>query len=163
MNSRSRFTRTLLLALIAMTLAGAGTGCHWLKKKTSYLASKETQPLEIPPGLDTPDTSGSTGLPTVNTASGTGTRSGTDLQVAGSASEIYPKVGAALESIEGVKIDGRAEALGSYDVSYQGESFLIRVQDSNGGSRLVALSADGRILTSGAAATLMSAVKAKLL
>ena len=163
MNSRSRFTRTLLVALIALTLAGAGTGCHWLKKKTSYLASKENQPLEVPPGLDMPNTSDSTPLPTVNTASGTVAGSGTDLQIAGGATDVYPKVGAALESIEGVKINGRAEALGSYDVSYQGQDFLIRVQDSNGGSRLMALSADGRILTGGAAAALMSAVKAKLL
>ena len=162
MNSRSRFTRTLLVALAALTLAGAGTGCHWLKQKTSYLSSKENQPLEVPPGLNLPDTSGATGLPVVNTASGTVAGSGTDLQVAGSATDVYPKVGTALESIEGVTIKGRAEALGSYDVSYQGQDFLIRVQDSNGGSRLMALSADGRILTGGAAAALMAAVKAKL-
>ncbi len=162
MTSRSRFTRTLLVAIVALTLAGAGTGCHWLRAKTSYLTSKETQPLEVPPGLDLPNTSQATGLPTVNTASGIVAGSGTDLQVAGSAAEVYPKVGSALESIEGVKVNGRAEALGSYDVSYQGEDFLVRVQDSNGGSRLMALSADGRILTSGAAAALMQAIKAKL-
>ena len=162
MNSRSRFTRTLLVALVALTLAGAGTGCRWFKHKSTYLASKESQPLEIPPGLDLPDSSGATGLPTVNTASGTVAGSGTGLQLAGNATETYPKVGAALESIEGVTIKGRAEALGSYDVSYQGADFLIRVQDSNGGSRLMALSADGRILTGGPAAALMAAVKAKL-
>lgn len=162
MNSRSRITRSLLVAIVALTLAGAGTGCSWFKQKTNYLSSKESQPLEVPPGLDLPDTSGATGLPTVNTASGTVAGSGTDLQVGGSAAEVYPKVGAALESIEGVQVNGRAEALGSFDVSYQGESFLVRVQDSNGGSRLMALSADGRILTSGAAAALMQAIKAKL-
>ena len=54
------------------------------------------------------------------------------------------------------------QALGSYDVSYQGEAFLIRVQDSNGGSRLMALSADGRFLTGGPAAALMTLVKSKL-
>ena len=47
-------------------------------------------------------------------------------------------------------------------MSYQGVDFLIRVQDSNGGSRLMALSADGRFLTGGAAAALMTQVKAKL-
>lgn len=162
MNSRSRFTRTLLVAVVALTLAGAGSGCRWFKHKSTYLSSSESQPLEIPPGLDMPDTSGATGLPAVNTASGTVSGSGTDLQVAGSASSVYPKLGAVLESIEGVKINGRAEALGSYDVSYQGQDFLIRVQDSGGGSRLMALSADGRILTGGPAAALMSQVKSKL-
>jgi hypothetical protein len=47
-------------------------------------------------------------------------------------------------------------------VTYQGQNFLVRVQDSAGGSRLMALSPDGRILTSGPAATLMAAIKAKL-
>jgi hypothetical protein len=47
-------------------------------------------------------------------------------------------------------------------VTYQGQSFLIRVLDANGGSRLVALSADGKMLNSGPAAQLMAAIKAKL-
>ncbi|MBC7656425.1 MAG: hypothetical protein H7147_04530, partial [Frankiaceae bacterium] len=64
--------------------------------------------------------------------------------------------------INGVVINGRTEALGSFDVTYQGQSFLVRVQDSSSGSRLIALSPDGRILTTGAAAALMAAVKAKL-
>ncbi len=55
------------------------------------------------------------------------------------ATDAYPKIGKALEGIDGVVINGRAEALGSYDVTYKGQSFLVRVQDSNGGSRLLAL------------------------
>jgi hypothetical protein len=161
MTSTSRITRTLLLGAVVVALASAG-GCRWFKEKTSYLSSKESQPLEVPPGLSLPQ-SGAAGVPAVTTASGAAPgASATDLNLAGSATELYPRIGAALESIEGVTINGRAEALGSYDVSYQGEDFLIRVQDSGGGSRLMALSADGRFLTGGAAAALMTQVKAKL-
>lgn len=163
MTSTSRITRTLLLGAVVVAFASAGTGCRWFKEKTNYLSSKEVQPLEVPPGLSLPDTSVATGVPAVNTASGA-TRGGsaTDINLAGSATDLYPKIGAALESISGVTIKGRSEALGSYDVNYQGADFLVRVQDSNGGSRLMALSPDGRFLTGGAAASLMTQVKAKL-
>ena len=161
MTSTSRITRTLLLGAVVVAFASAGTGCRWFKEKTNYMASKESQPLEVPPGLSLPDTSSAT-VPAVNTASGATGGSATDINLAGSATDLYPKIGAALESISGVTIKGRSEALGSYDVNYQGADFLIRVQDSNGGSRLMALSADGRFLTGGAAAALMTQVKSKL-
>ena len=161
MTSSSRLARTLLLGAVLVALASAG-GCRWFKDKTNYMASKESQPLEVPPGLSLPDTSAAATLP-ANTASGrVSGASATDLNLAGSASDLYPRIGTILEGIEGVTINGRAEALGSYDVSYQGADFLIRVQDSNGGSRLMALSADGRFLTGGPAAALMSQIKAKL-
>lgn len=162
MTSTPRFTRALLAGAVLLALASASAGCSWFKNKSNYEKSAETQPLEVPPGLDLPDTTLATTLPPVGSAGRAPTASGTDLQIAGSATDAYPKIGAALEGIEGVVINGRAEALGSYDVSYQGQNFLIRVQDNAGGSRLMALSPDGRILTGGAAAALMAAIKAKL-
>ena len=163
MTSTSRITRTLLLGAVVVAFASAGSGCRWFKEKTNYMSSKETQPLEVPPGLSLPDTSTATGVPAVSTASGTQPgASATDINLPGSATDLYPKIGAALESITGVTIKGRSEALGSYDVNYQGVDFLVRVQDSNGGSRLMALSPDGRFLTGGAAGALMTQVKSKL-
>jgi uncharacterized lipoprotein len=163
MTSTPRFTRALLAGAVLLALASASAGCSWFKNKSNYEKSVETQPLEVPPGLDLPDTSLATTLPPVGGANRAPAASGTDLQLAGSASDAYPKIGAALEGIAGVVINGRAEALGSYDVSYQGQNFLVRVQDSaSGGSRLMALSPDGRILTGGPAAALMAAIKAKL-
>ncbi|MCX7043783.1 MAG: hypothetical protein NT117_14285 [Gammaproteobacteria bacterium] len=168
MTSTPRLMRTLMVGAVVLTLASAGAGCSWFKSKskTNYTASKESQPLEVPPGLNLPDTSGATALPSVSSASASGavSRSGvaSDISLVGNAATNYPRIGAALESIEGVVINGRAEALGSFDVSYQGESFLIRVQDNAGASRLIALSPDGRILTRGPAAALLAAIKAKL-
>lgn len=162
MTSTLRFTRALLAGAVVLGLASAGAGCSWFKSKSNYLSSTETQPLEVPPGLSLPDTSSATSLPPVGGAGVAPTRSNTDLQLSGSATDAYPKIGAALEGIDGVVINGRAEALGSYDVTYQGQSFLVRVQDSMGGSRLIALSPDGRVLTGGPAAALMAAIKSKL-
>lgn len=162
MTSTPRLKRTLMVGAVVLTLASAGTGCSWFKHKSNYTASKESQPLEVPPGLSMPDTSAATALPNV-TSSGV-VRSGvaSDISLSGTAAANYPRIGAALEGIDGVVINGRADALGSFDVTYQGQSFLVRVQDSGGGSRLMALSPDGRVLTSGPAAVLMAAVKAKL-
>jgi uncharacterized lipoprotein len=170
MTSTPRLMRTLMVGAVVLTLASAGAGCSWFKSKSksNYTASKESQPLEVPPGLNLPDTSGATALPSVSSASasasGVVSRSGvaSDITLAGDAATNFPRIGAALEGIEGVVINGRAEALGSFDVSYQGESFLIRVQDNAGASRLIALSPDGRILARGPAAALLAAIKAKL-
>lgn len=164
MTSTPRLMRSLMVGAVVLALASAGAGCSWFKSKSksNYTASKESQPLEVPPGLNLPDTSGATALPSVSSVSGSQTGVASDITLSGSATANYPKIGTALEGIEGVVINGRAEALGSFDVTYQGQNFLVRVQDSAGASRLMALSPDGRILTSGPAAALMAAIKAKL-
>lgn len=163
MTSTLRLTRPLLLGAVVLALASASTGCSWFKHKSTYTQSVENQPLEVPPGLDLPDTSAATTLPLAsNVGSGRSSAGGVDIHLAEAATVAYPKIGAALESIPGVVINGRAEALSSYDVTYGGESFLIRVQDSAGGSRLLALSPDGRILFTGNAGKLLTAIKAKL-
>ena len=162
MTSTLRLKRTLMVGAVVLTLASAGTGCSWFKHKSNYTASKESQPLEVPPGLSMPDTSAATALPNVSSSGVVYSGVPSDVTLAGTAVVNYPKIGTALEGINGVVINGRAEALGSFDVTYQGQNFLVRVQDSGAGSRLVALSPDGRILTTGPAAALMAAIKAKL-
>ena len=165
MSPMLRTLRPLLVGALAIALVTGLGGCHWFKNKSNYAASKEDRPLEVPPDLDRPDTSAATALPALASAtanSASSLRSSDVLVTGSSASVLYPKIGAALEAIAGVTINGRAEALGSYDVSYQGQNFLIRAQDSQGGSRLLALTADGRLLTSGPAADLLQLVRAKL-
>ena len=165
MSPMLRTLRPLLVGALAIALVTGVGGCRWFKHKSEYAASKEDQPLEVPPDLDRPDTSAATSLPALasGTANARSTLSPSAVLVAGSSAvELYPKIGAALEGIAGVTINGRAEALNSYDVTYQGENFLVRAQDSQGGSRLIALSADGRLLTSGPGADLLRLVRAKL-
>lgn len=162
MTSTPRLTRPLLLGAVVVALASASSGCSWFGHKSNYEQSVENRSLEVPPGLDLPNTSAATQLPPAAGLGGAQAAAGPEITLAGSATDLYPKIGKALEGIEGVAINGRAEALGSYDVTYKGQSFLVRVQDSNGASRLMALSPDGRILNSGSAAELMAAIKSKL-
>lgn len=161
MNSTPSLMRPLLFCAVALALVSATSGCNWFKARSSYNQSVENRPLEVPPDLDLPNTSGASTMPA---ASGIGAPrpAATDIRLTDSASVAYPKIGQALEGISDVTINGRAEALNSYDVTYQGQSFLVRVLDAGGGSRLIALSADGRMLSSGPAATLLAAIKAKL-
>ena len=162
MTSTPRMMRPLLLAAVVVALASATSGCGWFGHKPDYKASVENRPLEVPPDLDLPDTSAATSLPPA-AGLGSAPAPGVEVTLADSATDAYPKIGKALEGIPGVVVNGRAEALGSYDVTYQSLSFLVRVQDaSGGGSRLMALSPDGKILVSGPAAELMKAIKAKL-
>jgi len=160
MNPTSRAMRPLLLVGVATLALAAVSGCSWIKNKTHYQASKETNPLEVPPDLDRPDTSSATSLP-VTSGAGAQATVASDVRLSVPASEAYPKVGEILAATPGVTINGKAEALSSYDISYKGASFLLRVLDATGGSRLVALSPDGRMLTSGEAAELMAAIQAK--
>jgi hypothetical protein len=160
MNSKSRAIRPLLIVGIASLALVSAPGCSWLKNKTHYKDSREANPLEVPPDLDKPDTSSATALPTVASMQAPVT-STVDGRLAVSAAEAYPKIGEILAATPGAVVKGKAEALQSYDVTYKGESFLLRVLDATGGSRLVALSPDGRMLNSGSAAELMAAIKSK--
>jgi uncharacterized lipoprotein len=158
MNSNSRAIRPLLL--VGIVAIAASSGCSWIKNKTHYQSSRESVPLEIPPDMDRPDTSSATSLPVAATA-GPPPSSANDSRLAASVADAYPKIGEILAATPDVVVNGKAEALSSYDVTYKGESFLLRVLDAAGGSRLVALSPDGRMLNSGKAAELMAAIKAK--
>ena len=160
MTSTSRAPRTLLLVgVAAMAIVLTTGGCSWLRGKSDYKESREANPLEVPPDLDRPDSSAATALPVASSASPPPSGGSDRLPLA--APEAYPKVGEALASIPGVVVNGRTDTLSSYDVTYTGESFLVRVLDATGGSRLVALSPDGRMLNTGAPAELMAAIKAK--
>jgi len=162
MNSNTRAIRPLLLVGVAsLAIVVAASGCSWIKNKTHYQASREANPLEVPPDMDKPDTSAATSLPTVGSMTTPTSNNTSDGRLPVPVAEAYPKIGDILNTTPGVTVNGRAEALSSYDVSYKGESFLLRVLDATGGSRLVALSPDGRMLNSGSAAELMAAIKSK--
>lgn len=161
MNSTPRLMRPLLVAAVAVALASTGA-CSWFKSKPTYTQSVENRPLEVPPDLDLPDTSAATALPVASRLGAGRPAAGVDVSLSGSATDSYPRVGKVLEGINGLVINGKAEALGSYDVTYKGQNFLIRVMDSAGGSRMVALSPDGRVLNTGPAVELMTTIKSEL-
>lgn len=160
MSSVFRQSRPLLLGALILAVAST-SGCSWFKRKNTdyYTSSPENRPLEVPPDLDLPDTSAATAMPSsANLGSGART-SNAGVQVPGAAADVWPKVGQVLSGINGVEVTGRAEALRTYDVTYQGQSFLIRVEGSGDQSRVAAISPDGQIVSGGAAGQLLKAIK----
>ena len=157
--------RPLLLGAVVIAITSASIGCSWIKgDRSRYTESVENRPLEVPPDLDAVSVAAATQLPPAAGLGGAAAAvAGSGVQLSVSAASAYPRIGSALAAISGVTINGRAEALGSFDVNYKEQNFLVRVQDAaGGGSRLMALSPDGRILATGPAAELMGLLKAKL-
>lgn len=161
--SASRFSRPLILGLVAIALVSAG-GCSWFKhkSKSNYTTSVENRPLEVPPDLNVPDTSAATNLPAASLLGGPKTVSTAGFAAKGSANAVWEKVGKILDKTEGVTMTGRAEAITSFDVTYEGQSFLIRVESAGTGSRVAAISPDGLELKEGPAAKLLAAIEKKL-
>jgi uncharacterized lipoprotein len=160
MNSTLRNARPLLAGAVALALLGA-SGCSWFKTHNDYARSVENRPLEVPPDLDRPETTNQLPLPASGNL-GAAAESAAGFVYAESPEGLWPRLGAAMQSIEGVVITGSAAALGTYDVSYQGQSFLVRIENTAGQSRVSAISPSGQVLRAGPASVLLDKVKAKL-
>lgn len=162
MMSTFRSSRFVLAAAVVLAL-GSTVGCSWFKHKSDYQKSVENAPLEVPPDLTLPDTSASTQLPPASSLGAGGSpAAGSGLMVPGSAKDVWAKLGDILAGLDGVTVTGKAEALSSYDLSYEGQNFLLRVEDMGGQSRLSAISPDGQIITGGSVGALLRAVKDRL-
>lgn len=172
MRFSSSLSRSLALALLAVSVAGL-SGCKWFKKgaKGDYALSPEARPLEVPPDLTLPTTSGAMQIPVAGPATAAAPSAGAPaatapasggFNVAGSRDEVFAKVGDALGSIEGVNIASRAQMLGTYDVAYEGANFLVRVVGVEAGAYVSAVDPRGLPATGEAPTKLMAALKAKL-
>jgi uncharacterized lipoprotein len=153
-------THPLLVGAIALALTTAG-GCGWFKTHNDYVRSAENRPLEVPPDLDQPETTNQLPLPSSQNI-GPNSPSAAGFVVADSPANVWPRVGAALAGIEGVVITGSAVSLGSYDVAYQGQNFLLRIENTAGQSRISAISPSGHVLRAGPASILLDKLRAKL-
>lgn len=164
--------RVLSLALLATTAVAATSGCSWFHKgpRGDYALPAEQRPLEVPPGLNLPDTSGAMKVPVLASAvqgpalagqpAAAGGNSG--FIVAGAKEAVFGQVGDALGQIEGVTIASRAQMLGSFDVGYEGNNFLVRVTTVDAGSYVSAVDPRGLPATAEAPVKLIAALKAKL-
>ncbi len=162
-------SRPLALAVLAVAVAGV-SGCKWFSKgaRGDYALAPEARPLEVPPDLNLPSTAGAMQVP--QAASGQPAAAGTaapaasspGFTLAGSREEAFAKVGQALEGIEGAAIASRAQLLGTYDVSYQGGNFLIRVVAVEAGAYVSAVDPRGLPATGEAATRLMGELRGRL-
>ena len=170
MSQISRATRASATVLMAFTVAAALGGCSWFRKgpKGDYALAAEARPLEVPPDLNLPDTSGAMALPpaagqAARPAPGPAPQSSAGgFTVPGTRDAVFAQVGTVLEATDGVTIASRAQLLGTYDISYQGSSFLVRVVGVEGGAHVSAVDARGVPATSGPAAELLAALQAAL-
>ena len=159
MNSLLRNARPLLAGAIVVALL-ASSGCRWFHG-SDYTRSVENRPLEVPPDLNLPTTSSALPLPAASGLGGTA-QAPAGYVVADNPENTWIKLGAALATVEGVTIVGQAQALGTYDVNYQGQNFLIRVENTAGQSRVSAISPSGQVLRAGPASVLLDQVHDKL-
>lgn len=132
------------------------SGCKWMRGTSPYAQSPENRPLEVPPDLSLPNTTQAMRVPELAARSSA-------FLVADSKESTWRRVGLALERIEGVSVGERAELAGAYNVSYRGESFLLRVGEDGAQSRVSAVAADGREATGAGATALLGLLRQRLM
>ena len=171
MSQISRVARIPATALLALTLVAMLGGCSWFSKgpKGDYALAPEERPLEVPPDLTQPDTSGGMALPPAagaprpqGAAAVAPAASPSGFTAPGARDAVFEQVGSALEGIAGVTIASRAQLLGTFDVDYQGSKFLVRVVAVQGGSYVSAVDPRGVPATDEAPVQLIAALKSKL-
>lgn len=168
MKSKSSLVRRVVsAALVAALLASAG--CSWLRGRSGYENSPESRPLEVPPDLDRPAADTSMQVPAVSAAAAAsasaaarGPVTGESFVIADSLENAWRRLGLALERIDGVSVDDRAQLLSVYNVTFEGESFLVKAAAEGEGTRVTTVSASGEALTTGAAGRLLALLKARL-
>lgn len=163
MRVRNSFARTAVLAFAVATLA---SGCSWFHKDSKlYTQNTEARPLEVPPDLDRPSVDAAMKLPATASAVAPPVQSGASpigFTVPGARDAIFAKVGDALAATEGVTVASRAQILGTYDVSYGGANFLVRVTAVDAGVYVSAVDPRGLPASGEAPQKLIAALKAAL-
>lgn len=165
MRALNSFSRPLVFLALAAAVLGV-SGCKWFKKgNPDYAMSEETRPLEVPPDLNLPNTAGAMKLPPASAplvSQETATASASSFHVVGSRDEVFSNLGTALAAVEGVTIASRAPLLGTYDVSYEGSNFLVRVASVETGTYVSAVDPRGIAATGPAPTKLVAQLKAAL-
>lgn len=173
MTAPSSLFRPLLIGAVAIAMLSQ-SGCAWTRNKlgmdAKYQDSVQNQPLEVPPGLDMPLTQGAVTVPDLGPNAGsaavtTGVPEAAavaSFTLADSLDSAWRRIGIALGKIDGVSNVEPAQALSSYEVTFQGATMLVRAENIDGQTRVVALGQDGQPLATGPAAQLLGLLKARL-
>ncbi|WP_293707221.1 MULTISPECIES: hypothetical protein [unclassified Stenotrophomonas] len=160
--------RVFSLLVLGVVTAVATSGCFFKRgARGDYALAPEARPLEVPPDLNLPNTSGATAIPALASATkpaavAAPAAAANGFTVSGSRDEVFGKVGDALAGVEGLTIASRAQLLGSYDVAYEGSNFLVRVVATDAGAYVSAVDPRGLPATDAAATKLVAALKTRL-
>lgn len=162
--------RAIAVAAVIVTVVGA-SGCRWFRgDSAAYRDSAESRPLEVPPDLDRPNTEGAIRMPSADTGQSV-TRSSMSTPAAGNTSgftvagerdAVFQRVGEALAATPGVTIASKAQLLGTYDVSYEGSDFLVRITKVDAGIYVSAVDPRGMPASGAAAAKLIATLQSRL-
>lgn len=161
-------SRPLLGALVLLAAATALPGCSWFRKEPAYLDSAESRPLEVPPDLVLPSSSAAlqipaaaAGAPAPGEVPPAAVGAGTAFEITDSTESAFRRVGLALGRIDGATATPVA-ALNSHEVTYKGQSFLVRLAARGESVRIDAISPEGTALAGGAAAELLGLLQSRL-
>ena len=177
-----RLLGLLLILMIALT-----AGCGWFggnkRKVAAYELAPEARPLELPPDLDMPMANPEmvipvvppgpvgtgpappirgVGTPAAAAAAGVTIAGVTDFTLEDSKANAFRRIGLALGRVEGVHTASSSELLGTFEVQYLGQDFLIRIEEAEVGVRVDAVTTDGREISTGPASQLLAQLKQRL-
>ncbi len=144
MRSHVSLSRAAIAGLLLVGVA-AGSGCSWFRKTNDlYAQSPEMRPLEVPPDLDQPSLATAVNVPQQAAAGGSASAATpVGFTKVGSRDEVFASVGQALGAVQGVTVSSSAQALGVYDVNYEGSNFLVRVAGVDDGTYISAVDPRG--------------------
>ena len=154
-------------AVQAVVLAGVvvmAAGCFGKGAKGDFALPADQRPLEIPPAMveaAVAPVGGSVTAPAAVVAPAAGVAAN-GFTVPGERDALYARVGQVLEGLDGLEIASRAQLLGSYDVAYQGENFLVRLVAVEAGVYVSAVDPRGLPASGPGAKALVSALQAAL-
>jgi len=159
--------RVLSAALLALAVIGGVSGCKWFRKDNAlYAGPPENRPLEVPPDLDRPRTEGAVTVPqtpqsvTRSGAEASAQEQANGFAAAGTREAVFERVARALVLVSGLTIVNQAELLGTFEVEYGGESFMVRVVAGAGdGSFVSAVDPRGEPANGAAAQRLITALR----
>ncbi|MDR2871454.1 MAG: hypothetical protein LBV45_02825 [Xanthomonadaceae bacterium] len=168
--------RALSMTLVVVMVVSLASGCSRFRKgeaktKGDYVLSPEMRPLEVPPELTLPDTSGAMALPppvTVSRGGGSTQAGGPATSVSGFTvpggvrDDVFGKVGTVLGRMDDITVVNRAQLLGSYDVSYRGSNFLVRVTTVDAGAHVSVVDPRGLPATGEGPARVMTELRSAL-
>ena len=161
MRQTVRGTRALGAVVLAGVVALSATGCFGKGTRDDFALPADQRPLEIPPAM----VAGQAGVAAPAAAAArpaVATPASGGFIVAGQRDAVFERVGQALATVEGVTIASRAQLLGSYDVAYQGEDFLVRTVAVDAGIYVSAVDPRGMPATGAGAVALLGKLQAQL-
>ena len=148
----------------AALLALMATGCSWFKPKPEYEGVELAKTMQVPADLSKPRDAEALRIPAksligANAANNEIVRT---ITVGGDVASVWAKVGTILPEIEGAEVLNSVQSIGSYEVRYAGEVFLVSVQSNGDRVRILAIGVDGAASETPASGQLLAKLKAKL-